>query len=325
MRFLARLRSLGPCLLGAASLFGVGFATVAPSLRAQEDTPSTPPSEMQPPLAGAGAQEDKTESVYSCLTTFTKVLQLIRQDYVEDDKVNFKDLTYNALRGMLSGLDPHSQFMEPASFKDMQDDTRSRYDGLGLVVSAKDGCADHRLGDGRHPRLEGRTDHRRPDPQDQRDDNREDAAHRRHQRLKGKPGEGITLTILRPVTKEVKDYALTRTEIKVDSVKDAHLRRTRAHRRLQSRLRPDPPVQRADRPGTRRETRRPPEAGHGGAGPRFAQQPRRPAQQRGGRVRPVRAGEHDGGLHRGPHALIAPGLQDRRTTRNRAAIFPWRC
>ena len=64
---------------------------------------------------------------------------MVRQDYVDEDKVDFRALTYNALRGMLSGLDPHSQFMEPDSFKDMQDDTRSRYDGLGLVVSAKDG------------------------------------------------------------------------------------------------------------------------------------------------------------------------------------------
>lgn len=178
---------------------------------------------MQPPGATTGSTEDKADSVYSTLTTFTKVLQLIRQDYVEDDKTNYKDLTYDALRGMLSGLDPHSQFMEPASFKDMQDDTRSRYDGLGLVVSAKDGVliivsamedtpaskAGLLTGD-QILKINNATTEKMQ---------LNDAINA----LKGKPGEGVTLTILRPTTKEVKDYALTRAEIKIDSVRDARL------------------------------------------------------------------------------------------------------
>jgi len=40
---------------------------------------------------------------------------------------------------MLNSLDPHSQFMEPADFKDMEDDTKSEFGGLGIVVSTKDG------------------------------------------------------------------------------------------------------------------------------------------------------------------------------------------
>lgn len=205
-------------LLGAGFLFGAAPATA----RSQEDTPSSP-GEMPPPTVAVGAPDDKSQSVYSCLTTFTKVLQLIRQDYVEEDKVNYRDLTYNALRGMLGSLDPHSQFMEPASFKDMQDDTRSRYDGLGLVVSAKDGGliivsamedtpaskAGLVTGD-QILKINGLTAEKMQ---------LNDAI----SALKGKPGEGITLTILRPSSKEVKDYALTRTEIKVNSVKDTHL------------------------------------------------------------------------------------------------------
>ena len=222
MRFFAR--SGGPIaslVLGAGFLFSGGLLPVA--ARAQEDPPAGSPTEMQPPSAANGNAEDKPDSVYTALTTFTKVLQLIRQDYVEDDKTNYKNLTYDALRGMLSGLDPHSQFMEPDSFKDMQDDTRSRYDGLGLVVSAKDGVliivsamedtpasrAGLMTGD-QILKINNSTTEKMQ---------LNDAT----LALKGKPGEGITLTILRPTTKEVKDYALTRTEIKVDSVKDAHL------------------------------------------------------------------------------------------------------
>ena len=44
-----------------------------------------------------------------------------------------------AMKGMLASLDPHSQFMEPDDFRDMQDDTRSRFNGLGIEVSIKNG------------------------------------------------------------------------------------------------------------------------------------------------------------------------------------------
>ena len=71
--------------------------------------------------------------------TFAKAIELIRQDYVDGDKVSYHDLIYAAMKGMLSSLDPHSQFMDPDDFKDMQDDTRSRFNGLGVEVAMKDG------------------------------------------------------------------------------------------------------------------------------------------------------------------------------------------
>ena len=195
------------------------------SVRAQETPNPAPPvavtPDMPPPMSDNSAA--KENSVYSCLTIFTKVLQLVRQDYVDEDKIDFRTLTYNALRGMLSGLDPHSQFMEPDSFKDMQDDTRSRYDGLGLVVSAKDGVlivvstmedtpaakAGLLSGD-QILKINGATTEKMQ---------LSDAV----TALKGKPGDSITMQILRPSSKEVRDFTMVRTEIKVDSVKDAHL------------------------------------------------------------------------------------------------------
>ena len=178
-------------------------------------------NELPPPVSTDPSLKD--DNVYSCLTIFTRVLQLVRQDYVDADKVDFRALTYNALRGMLSGLDPHSQFMEPDSFKDMQDDTRSRYDGLGLVVSAKDGvliivsamedtpAAKAGLSSGDQIlKINGATTEKMQ---------LSDAI----TALKGGPGDQVTLQILRPASKEVRDFTLTRVEIKVDSVKDAHL------------------------------------------------------------------------------------------------------
>jgi carboxyl-terminal processing protease len=105
------------------------------------------------------ASAESSESEYSNLTIFTRALQLVRQDYVDENKVAIKDLTYSALRGMLNSLDPHSQFMEPLDFRDMQDDTRSEFGGLdNRLYQRGDNHRGH--SDGRHSRFPG-WDHAR--------------------------------------------------------------------------------------------------------------------------------------------------------------------
>src|SRR6266511_4195604 len=76
---------------------------------------------------------------YVQISIFAKALELIRQDYVDQNKTSYHDLVNAAMKGMLSSLDPHSQFMDPDDFRDMQDDTRSRFNGLGIEVSMKNG------------------------------------------------------------------------------------------------------------------------------------------------------------------------------------------
>src|SRR5205823_819944 len=61
------------------------------------------------------------------------------KDEEDGNKTSYHDLVYAAMKGMLASLDPHSQFMEPDDFRDMQDDTRSRFNGLGIEVSTKNG------------------------------------------------------------------------------------------------------------------------------------------------------------------------------------------
>src|SRR5213593_784806 len=94
--------------------------------------PSAFAQEAQP-----GKGED--DNGYAQISIFAKALELIRQDYVDDNKTSYHDLITAAMKGMLSSLDPHSQFMDPNDFKDMQDDTRSRFNGLGIEVSVKNG------------------------------------------------------------------------------------------------------------------------------------------------------------------------------------------
>jgi carboxyl-terminal processing protease len=171
----------------------------------------------------SSAAADSDDAGYENLTVFTRALQLIRQDYVDPNKIGYKDLTYSALRGMLGSLDPHSQFLQPTDFRDMQDETRSEFGGLGIVVSTKDGVitvvspmedtpgfrAGILPGD-QILRINGTTTEKM---------SLQDAI----DLLRGDPGQKVTLTIFRPSNKETKDYVLQREIIKVASVKDAKI------------------------------------------------------------------------------------------------------
>ena len=224
-----------------------GFAA-AGSLLAQKEKPAAPTLEKPPapaapafapavkPAVGAPApgglkaddeiqaRIDRDEdNAYTNIALIARALQLIRQDYVDGKKITYRDLTYGALRGMLAALDPHSQFMEPENFKEMQDDTRSRYDGLGLIVSTRDGAltvvtaidggpagkAGLQTGD-IIVKINGKSTEKLQ-------------VSEAVSMLKGKPNDKVTLTVVKAANREVKDYALTRAEVKVDSVKDARI------------------------------------------------------------------------------------------------------
>ncbi|MDP9253596.1 MAG: S41 family peptidase [Verrucomicrobiota bacterium] len=171
----------------------------------------------------ARAADTDDDSGYAQISVFAKAIQLIRQDYVDGNKVSYHDLIYAAMKGMLASLDPHSQFMDPNDFKDMQDDTRSRFNGLGIEVSVKNGLltvvspmegapaarAGIISGD-EILKINGSSTEKME---------LQDAINV----LRGAPGQKVTLTILRPSTKEIKDYALERTEIKIESVKGSKL------------------------------------------------------------------------------------------------------
>ncbi len=80
--------------------------------------------------------EDKNQ-VYEQLNLFGEVFDRIRSGYVED--VKSTELISSAIRGMLTSLDPHSGYMPPESFEDMQVDTRGAFGGLGIEVTQEDG------------------------------------------------------------------------------------------------------------------------------------------------------------------------------------------
>jgi len=108
-------------LIGVGVALGVGMTTLA-----------TNPHLLEPAIAHA-AQSD----VYRQLNLFGDVFERIRADYVEqpDDA----KLIEAAINGMLTSLDPHSSYMPPEAFRDMQVQTRGEFGGLGIEVTMEDG------------------------------------------------------------------------------------------------------------------------------------------------------------------------------------------
>ena len=87
-------------------------------------------------LVGASARAAVSDT-YRELNLFGDVFERVRADYVE--KPEDAKLVESAINGMLAGLDPHSSYMDPKSFRDMQVQTRGEFGGLGIEVTMEDG------------------------------------------------------------------------------------------------------------------------------------------------------------------------------------------
>ena len=87
-------------------------------------------------ISPVNSNESKKET-YEQLDLFGQVFDLVKSKYVEE--VKSKDLIEAAINGMLSSLDPHSGFLVPKSYDDMQVDTKGSFGGLGIEVTQQDG------------------------------------------------------------------------------------------------------------------------------------------------------------------------------------------
>jgi len=87
-------------------------------------------------LVGASARAAVSDT-YRELNLFGDVFERVRADYVE--RPDDSKLVESAINGMLAGLDPHSSYMDPKSFRDMQVQTRGEFGGLGIEVTMEDG------------------------------------------------------------------------------------------------------------------------------------------------------------------------------------------
>ena len=170
-------------------------------------------------LSSAHAAERK-DSAEPNLELFAGVLGKVRTEYVNGQNLTYRDLVYAALKGMIGSLDPHSEFMDPDEYRELQSDTEGAFGGLGLMVTMKDnfvtvitpmedtpGFRAGILSGDRIVKINGKSAERMSLP---------DAV----KLLRGEPGTQVTVTIQRPSSGMVRDFTLTRAIVKMDMVKD---------------------------------------------------------------------------------------------------------
>ncbi|MBI4589463.1 MAG: S41 family peptidase [Candidatus Rokubacteria bacterium] len=172
---------------------------------------------------GGGVASKGTDqaATYENLRLFTEVLSIVQNQYV--DEVPPKELIYSAIKGTLRGLDPHSSFLDPEMYREMQVETTGTFGGLGIeitlkddvltVVSPIDGTPAHRAGvhsGDRIVKIEGIST---------KDLSLAEAV----KRMRGKPGTKVTITLMREGWPEPRDFTLTREQIRVQSVRTQEL------------------------------------------------------------------------------------------------------
>ncbi|MFQ5329298.1 MAG: S41 family peptidase [Thermodesulfobacteriota bacterium] len=154
---------------------------------------------------------------YEDLRIFTDAVSIIERNYAEE--VEPKELVYSAVKGVLQGLDPHSTFMTPDDYKEMQVGTRGRFGGIGIEIGIRDRIltvispiedtpadkAGIKAGD-KIVKIEEKYT---------KDMTLLDAV----KLMRGKKGTDVTISIMREGFEKPKPFTLTRAIIKIKSVK----------------------------------------------------------------------------------------------------------
>jgi len=154
---------------------------------------------------------------YKRIKSFAETLSLVKKNYVEE--VEEKDLVYGAIKGMLNSLDPHSSFMPPEIFTEMQIDTKGEFGGLGIQIGIKnrmltiiapiEDTPAHKAG------VEAGDKIVKIDDESTKDISLHDAV----SKLRGPKGTSVVITILREGLEDPKDISIIRDIIKLKSVK----------------------------------------------------------------------------------------------------------
>jgi carboxyl-terminal processing protease len=168
----------------------------------------------------AARDSNENDSAQSSEELFNEALQKIHSEYVDGKDLTYKQLVHSALKGAVSRLDPHSEFLDADSFQQLQDDTEGQFGGVGLMVGMKDGQvtviapmddtpgsrAGILSGD-RITKVEGKSVEKM---------SLQDVV----KMLRGESGTVVLLTIERPGSGAEKTFKLTRSVIQMDMVKD---------------------------------------------------------------------------------------------------------
>ncbi|WP_417908615.1 S41 family peptidase [Candidatus Electronema sp. PJ] len=173
------------------------------------------------PLAAEERSSNREAELYGNLETFATILDLVQKHYVKE--ISSSDIMLGAVNGMLGALDPHSSYLSPKDFKELQEDASGSFSGVGIEVTVKDGMLTVvspivgtpafekgiKAGD-RIVKINGQAA-------------KEMTLNDAIRELRGKIGDKITLTVSRDNLPHVQDIVLTRALIPQHSVLAAKL------------------------------------------------------------------------------------------------------
>jgi carboxyl-terminal processing protease len=152
-----------------------------------------------------------------------EVLQLINDQYVEPDRVSYTALTKSALEGIISSLDPHSDFLDARHYEVLREEMQNEFGGIGVQVEAQDGqvvviapisgTPGEKAGVLRGDRIV------RVDGQDMTSLPMDRVV----SHLRGAPGSTVKVVFFRPSTEKEYTVEITRERIRVDSVRDVRM------------------------------------------------------------------------------------------------------
>ena len=163
------------------------------------------------------AEEEKDkQDAYNKLKVFSEVLSLIESNYVEP--VEKDSMIEGAISGMVKSLDPHTSYMPPVSYKEMQVETTGKFGGLGIEISLRDGVLTvvSPIDDTPAFKVGIKPGDKIIKIEDEStlDMTLQDAV----SRLRGETGSPVTITIFRKTFKAPKEFTIVRDIIKVRSV-----------------------------------------------------------------------------------------------------------
>jgi carboxyl-terminal processing protease len=214
MRLSTFMRAYRTALAGGALLALAG--TAAAQTVPQPDAPASSSSIALPPAGAADAKPGDRVDLDD-IRNFTRVYQIVRQAYVE--KVDNKTIMKAAISGMLSGLDPHSEYLDKDGLAELDEDTTGQYGGLGIEVLQVDGML--KIVSPIDDTPASRAGIKPGDTILKIDDKPIDAQNIEEgfKKLRGEPGSKITLTIVHEKSDKPIDLPLVRERIAITSVK----------------------------------------------------------------------------------------------------------
>ena len=168
-----------------------------------------------------GMEKKKNNDLFKQVELFSDTLAIIQTDYV--DEVKPKDLIYGALKGMLSSLDPHSQFMDPDTYNELKVDTEGKFGGLGIEITIKDGLLTVITPIEDTPAWKAGIKAKDRIVKINNDLTRDMTLTDAVKKLRGKVGEAVTITVLRESEKKLLEFKIVRGVIKIQDIKGARI------------------------------------------------------------------------------------------------------